>query len=764
MSNVPMLIARRTFLAGLNVSLGGLALGFFSGQKPTNEPAGTPGPKPKTGSQAVEDSAPGLNPNVFVHVAPDGLVTIVCHRSEMGQGIRSSLPVLIADELGADMARVKIVQADGDKAYGDQNTDGSNSVRSIYDEMRRVGATPRTMLIAAAAKRWKVSPEECEARDHVVIHRASNRTLGFGELAADADKLPVPKPSEVKLRPKAELRRAGGPLPLLDGPAYVTGSATFGADVVLPGMLTAVIARPPVVGGRMKRYDATRALAIPGVKRVIELPAPSRPYMFQSWGGVAVLAENTWAAMKGRAALDITWEDGENATFDSEQFRQTLAASIQSPGTPLRNVGDVEAALAKASRVIEAEYHVPHLAHVAMEPLVAVARVQDGTCEVWAPSQNPQAARAEAARALGLPQEKVQVHVTFLGGGFGRKSKADFVSEAVLLAKEAGTPVRVQWTREDDIQHDYFNTVSAQRLTAGLDERGKVVAWRHRTAFPPIASTFAPVNRPGAGDLQQGVLDLALAVPNVRAEACEANAHVRIGWLRSVYNIFHAFSVNSFIDELAHARGEDTRDVMLEVLGPPRVATLKELGTETLRNYGASLDTHPVDVARLRHVIERVTQLSGWSTRKKDGRALGLAAHRSFVSYAAVVASVLRDAAGKLRVDEAWIVLDAGTLINPDRVRAQMEGSVIFGMSLALYGAITLKGGAVQQSNFRDVRLVRMGEAPRKIHVELVQSDAAPGGVGEPGVPPVAPAIANAVFALTGTRVRELPLARALQV
>ncbi len=764
MSNVPMLIARRTFLAGLNVSVGGLALGFFSGQKPTNEPSGTPGPKPKTGSQAVEDSAPGLNPNVFVHVAPDGLVTIVCHRSEMGQGIRSSLPVLIADELGADMARVRIVQADGDKAYGDQNTDGSNSVRSIYEEMRRVGATPRTMLIAAAARRWKVAPEECEARDHVVVHRASNRTLGFGELAVDADKLPVPKPSEVKLRPKAELRRTGRPLPLLDGPAYVTGSAAFGADVVLPGMLTAMIARPPVVGGRVKRYDATRALAIPGVKRVIELPVPTRPYMFQSWGGIAVLAENTWAAMKGRAALDITWEDGENAAFDSEQFRQTLAASIQSPGTPLRNVGDVEAALAKAARVIEAEYHVPHLAHVAMEPLVAVARVQEGTCEVWAPSQNPQAARAEAARALGLPQEKVQVHVTFLGGGFGRKSKADFVSEAVLLAKEAGTPVRVQWTREDDVQHDYYNTVSAQKLSAGLDERGKVIAWRHRTAFPPIGSTFAPVNRPGAGDLQQGVLDLALAVPNVRAEACEANAHVRIGWLRSVYNIFHAFSVNSFIDELAHARGEDTRDVMLEVLGPPRVATLEELGTQVLRNYGAPLETHPVDVARLRNVIERVTQLSGWSNRKKDGRALGLAAHRSFVSYAAVVASVLRDAAGKLRVDEAWIVLDAGTIINPDRVRAQMEGSVIFGMSLALHGAITLKGGAVQQSNFRDVRLVRMGEAPRKIHVELVQSDAPPGGVGEPGVPPVAPAIVNAVFSLTGTRVRELPLSRTLEV
>jgi isoquinoline 1-oxidoreductase beta subunit len=765
MSNRPRLIARRTFLAGLNVSMAGLALGFFQNERPTNEPAAGPTPKVKTSSPEQEKTSPGLNPNVFVHVGTDGLVTIVCHRSEMGQGVRSSLPVLIADELGADMARVKIVQADGDKAYGDQNTDGSSSVRKIYEEMRRMGATPRTMLIAAAAKRWKVSPAECEARDHVVIHRPSKRTLGFGELALEAGKQPVPKPSEVKLRPKAELRRTGGELPLLDAPAYVTGTAPFGADVRLPGMLIAVIARPPVVGGKVARYDATRALAIPGVRRVIELPAPKPPYMFQPWGGVAVLAENTWAAMRGRAALDIVWEQGENATYDSEQYRQQLSASVRAPGTPLRNVGDVEAALARAARVVEAEYHVPHLPHVPMEPPVALAHFrEDGSCEVWAPTQNPQAARKEASRALGLPEERIQVHVTFLGGGFGRKSKADFVSEVVLLAREAGTPVRVQWTRDDDLLHDYYNAVSTQRLSAGLDEQGKVIAWRHRTAFPPIGTLFGGPGRPSENDLQQGVLDLGLAVPNVRAEACEASAHVRIGWLRSVYNIFHAFSINSFIDELAHARGEDTRDVMLEVLGPGRIATLEELGIKKLANYGASVDVHPVNVGRLRHVIERVTELSRWSERKKEGRALGLAAHRSFLSYTAAVMSVVKDAAGKLRVDEAWIVMDAGLVINPERVRAQLEGSVIFGMSLALHGAITLKGGVVQQSSFRDLRLVRIGEVPRKIHVEIIPSDAAPGGVGEPGVPPVAPAIANAVFALTGTRVRELPIARALQV
>ncbi|WP_224250110.1 xanthine dehydrogenase family protein molybdopterin-binding subunit [Hyalangium gracile] len=768
MSDRPMLIARRSFLAGLNLSVGGLALGFFStdseAQKATNEPSGSASPKPKTSSPEVEKSAPGLNPNVFVHVAPDGLVTIVCHRSEMGQGIRSSLPVLIADEIGADMARVKIVQADGDKAYGDQNTDGSNSVRGIYEDMRRVGATVRTMLVAAAAKRWKVSPDDCVAADHVVTHKGSQRKLAFGELALEAGKLPVPKPTDVKLRPKSELRRVGQALPLLDGPAYVTGKAVFGADVKLPGMLTAVIARPPVVGGRVTKYDANRALAIPGVKKVIELPVPKKPYVFQPWGGVAVLAENTWAAMKGRAELEITWENGENAVYDSEQYKQTLIASIQAPGTPVRNVGDVDSALAKAARVIEADYHIPHLPHVPMEPPVAVARFENGACEVWAPTQNPQAARTEAARVLGLGEDKVQVHVTFLGGGFGRKSKADFVSEAAWLAREVGVPVRVQWTREDDVQHDFYHSVSAQRLSAGLDAQGKVVAWRHRTAFPSIGTLFGAPGKPGAGDLQQGVLDLALSVPNVRAEACDATAYTRIGWLRSVYNIFHAFSVNSFIDELAHARAEDPRDVRLELIGPPRVATLKELGIEKLPNYGMSVEQHPVDAGRLRRVVERVTELSRWSDRKKDGRALGLAAHRSFLSYVAVVASVVRNKSGKISVDEAWVVVDAGTVINPDRVRSQMEGSVVFGMSIAFHGAITMKGGVTQQSNFRDFKLVRIGDAPRKIHVDIIQSDGPPGGIGEPGVPPVAPAIANAIFALTGKRYRELPLSRELHV
>ena len=763
MSDSPVLVTRRSFLLGLNLSLGGLALGLYAKDGLADEPSGKSGPKPPPGAQAEENRLPGLNPNVFVHVAETGVVTIVCSRSEMGQGVRSSLPVLIADELGADMTRVVVTQADGDKKYGDQNTDGSTSVRGFYENLRRVGATARLMLVAAAAARWKVRPETCEARDHAVFHAPTKRKLGFGELAMEASRLPVPKGDAVKLRPKGDLTRVNSPtLPLLDGPGLVTGAAAFGADVKLPGMLIAVIARPPVVGGKVARVDTARALAVPGVKKVIELPASKRPYGFQLWGGVAVVAENTWAAMRGRAALAITWDHGENAAYDSASFREDLLASVRAPGTPLREVGDVDAALSKAARVVEAEYVVPHLAQLPMEPPVAVAHVTGGRCEIWAATQNPQVARSEAARVLGLGEDKVTVHVTLLGGGFGRKSKADFVAEAAFVAREAGAPVRVQWTREDDIRHGYYNAVNAQRIRAGLDERGKVIAWHHRTAFPPIGSTFGDADRPGAGDLQQGVLDLAIDVPNIRAEGCPAKSHVRVGWYRSVYNIFHAFAVGSLIDEIAHARGQDPRDVLLEVIGPARVLGLADLGVKALRNYGEPLEKHPVDAGRLRRVVERVTEAARWGGRKKDGRAFGLAAHRSFVAYTAVVLAVVPDERGKVRVDEAWIAMDAGTVVNRDRVHSQMEGAVIMGISNAMFGGITMKGGVTEQSNFRDARIARIGEVPRKIHTDLVPSDAPPSGVGEPGVPPVGPALANAIFALTGRRIREIPLARSL--
>lgn len=734
-------ITRRGFLGGLGA---GIAIGVM----------------PRRARAA--ESASGLDPHVLVHVALDGTTTIVCHRSEMGQGIRSSLPVLIADEMGADMKRVVVRQAEGDPRYGDQNTDGSSSIRKQYDEYRKAGAAARTMLVAAAAKRWGVKAETCTTKDHVVVHKASKRSVAFADVVAAAAKLPVPK--KVVVRPSAELEQVARPdLPLLDGVAYVTGTAKFGADVVLPGMMVAVIERPPVVGGKVARFDATAALKVPGVKRVIEMPAASAPWLFKPWGGIAVVAENTWAAMKGRAALDVTWDDGANASYDSVAFRAQMLASVRKPGTVHRNVGDVDAAMAKATKTVEAEYVVPHLSHMQMEPLVAIARVEKGRAEVWAPTQNPQDNRDDVAQMLGVPKEQVTVNVTFLGGGFGRKSKSDFVVEAAFLAKEVGTPVRVQWTREDDVTHGYYNAANAQRLRAGLDAGGKLIAWHHRTALTPIGGTFDPsITTASAGDLQQGVNDVALAAPHVRAEACEAPGHTRVGWYRSVYNIFHAFAVGSFVDEIAHARGADPRDTWLDVIGPARKVSLQELGLPKLSNYGEPLDEHPVDAGRLRHVIERVTEMARWSDRQ--GRALGLAAHRSFVSYTAVVISVVPDPVRVFRIDDAWISMDAGTVVNQERVHSQLEGAVVMGVSNALYGGVTMAKGATVETNFRDARVARMRDVPRQIQTDVVASTAPPSGVGEPGVPPVGAALANAIFALTGRRLREIPLAKALKI
>ena len=753
-------VVRRSFLAGLGVTLGGLALGSFAHAEAPKPPPAKPGGTNATGATA----GAGLRPNVFVHVAPDGIVTIACARSEMGQGVRSTLPALIADELGADMARVKIVQAVGDKAYGDQNTDGSRSVRKAFTDLRRTGAAARMMLVTAAAKRLKVPASSLRVRDHTVIHEATKRALGFGELADDAAKVPVPKKEEIVLRPLSELKTIGKDLPLLDAPDIVTGRAMFGADLKLPGMLTAVIARPPVVGGKVAKYDAAKTLAVKGVQRVVSLPAPKPPFAFQPLGGLAVVADNTWAAMRGRALLEIAWEHGDNAGYDSKTYRAKLEAAVRAPGRVVRALGDADKVLASAKRTVESMYYAPNLAHAPMEPPVAVAKVDDRSCEVWASTQNPQSARTALAKALGFDESQVTVHVTLLGGGFGRKSKPDYVVEAALVAKAMGVPVRVQWTREDDLQHDYYHSVSAQRLVAGLDEGGKVVAWHHRTAFPPIASTFKDTAFSEPGQLGQGVLDVPLSIPNVRAENCEARAHTRIGWLRAVANIYHAFAVQSFLDEIAHARKVDPKDNLLELLGPARIWKPADLGVTELPNYGQPLDQHPIDTARHRRVVERVTDLSGWSKRAASGRALGLAVHRSFLAYIAVVVSVVKDPAGKIRVDEAWIVADAGLVVNMERARSQFEGAVIFGLSLALYGEITMKDGATEQSNFRDFRLMRLPEAPRRIHVEVLQSDAPPAGIGEPGVPPVAPALTNAIFALTGTRVRELPVIRTLSV
>ena len=731
-------VTRRGFLVGLSAATAGFALGI---------------------TRVASASNKGMFvPNVFIQIGADGLVQITCHRSEMGQGIRSSLPVLIADELGADHTKIVVAQAPGDKAYGDQNTDGSTSIRTHYTAMRTVAAAAREMLVAEAAERWKVPAARLSAHDDAVWD--GKRSLAFAELAPGAGLRPVPKTP--KLRPRKELVHVGTDLPLRDGVAYVTGTAQFAADITLPGMLTAVIARPPVVLGAIASVDDAAARATPGVRHVVKLPALVSPVGMKPLGGVAVIADHTWAAMKGRAALSVAWDGGPNAAYDSVEFDRQMLAAVAAPGDVVREVGHFDATLPNALTLVEARYLVPHLAHAPMEPPAAVAQFRDGRLEVWACTQSPQDAREELAKQLGMDEKDITVHVTFLGGGFGRKSKPDFLVEAALCARAAKAPVRVQWTREDELRHAYYHTCSAQALTATVDEKGVVIGWRHRLAYPTIASTFdGKSERPMAGELGQGIVDLPLAVPNVRIETGAAKAHVRIGWMRSVANIQQAFAVQSFIAEIAEATRRDSRDTLLAILGKPRKVTPQELGIAKLDNYGAKLDEHPVDVGRYHRVIERATTAAKWDAAKSSGRALGLAVHKSFLSYIAVVAQVSQGPRGELRVDEAWIAADCGTIINADRVRAQLEGGFIFGMTIALHGAITMRDGATVQRNFRDYPLVRMPAAPRKIHIDIVPSDGPPGGVGEPGVPPVAPAIMNAWFALTGTRVRDLPLVRA---
>jgi isoquinoline 1-oxidoreductase beta subunit len=697
------------------------------------------------------------SPDVYVSLDAAGTVHIISHRSEMGQGIRTGLPAVLADEMEADWSRVKVEQAPGDAKYGNQNTDGSWSVRGFMQPMREAGATVRLMLEQSAAQQWGAEVAECKASLHTVVHQPSGRVLDYGDLVAGAAELPVPGLEQLELKLPEQFRYIGKKLPIVDLHDMTHGAAKYGADTRLPGMKYAAIARPPVVFGKVKSFDPDQAMALAGVEQVVELPTAEAPAMFKSLGGVAVIASNSWAALRGRDLLSIEWEEGANAGYDSVNFKQALLETVRQTGTPLRKQGDIDAALDSSAETIEAEYYAPHLAHASMEPPAAVASVSSDFCEIWAPSQDPQSLIPMAEAVTGLKPEQIRINVTLLGGAFGRKSKCDFVEEAVILSKMVGAPVLVQWSREDDIRHDYYHTVSAQRLSAGLDENGTVTGWRHRLAYPSIMSTFdASIRQAVAFEAGMGAANLPYDISNLLVETGEAESQVRIGWLRSVCNIFQSFAVNSFTDEIAQARGLDPKDNLLELLGPDRTLDFTEFGLEATENY-------PFETGRLRHVIERVAKKAGWGRNLPDGHGLGIAAQYSFLSYVAVVVEVAVEKDGLWSVPRVDIAIDCGQYVNPDRVMAQQEGSVIFGLSLARDSEITAANGRIVQGNFNDYKVLRIGMTP-ETHVHLVQSSAPPAGAGEPGVPPIAPAVANAIFAATGKRFRELPLGRSLDL
>jgi isoquinoline 1-oxidoreductase subunit beta len=713
------------------------------------------GQGPPSNGQTDADGAT-FHPNLFVGIQPDGTVHVVAHRSEMGTVIRTSLPLVLADELDADWKRVKIDQAIGDKRYGDQNTDGSQSVRRFFDTMRECGAAARSMLIQAAALQWKVPASECSTELHAVVHKVTGRRAGYGELASAVARLTVPKKEQLQLKKPSEWRYIGKGMTSVDLEKLCTGKAMYGMDARLDGMVYASVEHPPVLGGKIKTLDDQEALEVAGVHQTVRIDPFKPPAAFQPLGGVAVIADNTWAAFQGRKKLKITWDNGPNESYDSVEYKKELRETAHKPGKIIRSVGD-SGKVFPAENVFEADYYVPLLAHAPMEPMVALAKFKDGKVTAWAPTQNPQAAQAIMSSELGIPIEDVICHVTLLGGGFGRKSKPDYVAEAAVLSKKLGRPVKVVWTREDDVKFDYYNAVAAMYMKAALDDKGKPTAWLQRSVFPPITSIF-DVNAV-YGDpphLAQGWTDLPYDLPNIRIENGPAPAHVRIGWLRSVANIYHAFAVQCFTDELAHRANRDPVEYLLDLLGPSR--TLDFTGVD-YPNYGADYKTYPWETGRLRKVIEMVAEKSNWAGKKsRKGHGFGFAAHRSFLTYVATVVEVEVGDDGEIRIPRVDTAVDAGIVVNPEATRAQFEGAMVFGTSIVRSGEITAKNGVIQQSNFNDYPVARINEVPAQTNVYITESSAPPAGIGEPGVPPFVAAFCNAIFAATGTRVRDLPL------
>src|SRR5436309_497762 len=651
-----------------------------------------------------------FKPNAWIEIGHDGTVTIWTGRSEMGQGVRTAMPMIVAEELEADWTRLRVAQADADPAYGDQFTVGSRSVRSGFEPLRKAGAAAPEFLTGAAAFTGNVPREAWRARNGMVEHVPTGRRLGYGGRAARAATIPVP--AAPPLKSPSEFRLLGTSMPRVDTPDKVSGTAVFGTDVRVPGMLYAAVARCPVFGGRVKAFDPAPALAVPGVQRVIQISS-----------GVAVVATGTWPAFQGKQALKVDWDEGPTARWSSDGIWSAFAAAAARPGEVIRAVGDVDANLKVATCTVEAVYQAPYLAHACMEPMNCTAQVRDGRCEIWAPTQNPQGVQRAAVQVTGLPVESVTVHVTYLGGGFGRRGgPTDYATEAVELAQKIQVPVQVVWTREDDIQNAVYRPATYNVLRAGLDARGAPVAWSHRLVAPAGGSFL----------LTRGADELIYPLPHFRLERATVDAGIPIGPWRGVGPSQNGWVVESFVDELAHAAGKDSYTYRRELVAG-----------------------HP----RLVGVLDLAAQHAGWGSAPAAGRSRGIALWQFGETFLSHVAEVSVASDGAVRVHRVVCAADCGILVNPDTVEAQLQSAIVYGLTAALYGEITIERGRVAQSNFTDYRMLGLAETP-EIEVHLVRSEAAPGGVGEAGLPPIAPAVCNAIFAGTGKRIRRLPIGR----
>jgi isoquinoline 1-oxidoreductase subunit beta len=670
------------------------------------------------------DSGPAVQLNPWVRIAGDGAVTVIVDKAEMGQGVVTGLAMLVAEELEVPLTRVRTEFAPVDSVYtntmlGEQLTGGSTSVRAGWALLRWAGAAARETLTTAAAQTWQVPREECLAEDGAVLHRPTGRRLGYGALAEAAARLPVPE--ALQLKEAAAFRLIGTSAPLLDGPEKVTGGACFGSDIKVPDMLVAVVERCPVFGGRVAGFNAEQALRSEGVRHVVRIDA-----------GVAVVATDFWRAQRGRQALEVTWDEGPLAALNDERLRRMFRAAVKQPAAAARNDGDVTKALTRPRKKVEAIYEVPHLAHAAPEPMNCTAHVRADGCDIWVGTQAPEAARRAAAQAAGLAPSAVRVHSTFLGGGFGRRLETDFVVEAVQVSRAVGAPVQVVWTRTDDLQHDHYRPAAYNRLKAALHKDGTPTAWWHRIVGPSLLAhgshkASEPALDTGAVD---GAANLPYDIPNVRVDYVMQHPWVPVGSWRSVGNSQNAFVVECFLDEVAAACGKDPYQLRRELL-----------------------HQHPRHLG----VLELAAAKGDWGDPLPPGVGRGIAVHACFGSYVAQVAEVKVGADGRVRVQRVVCALDCGTVVHPGLVTAQIEGSIVFGLTAALKSEITLRNGRVVQRDIDDYPVLRMHEIPR-IEVHVVPSQEPPGGVGEPGVPPIAPAVANAVFAATGRRIRRLPI------